>query len=176
MPQFETIASGVYKNRNYSDYNLTEVGNRFLLSQTKVKNGSNDERVLIFCSDVGLKVLAESKRWHVDGTFYTAVQFEKDKFQKFYLIHGMYKGHLLPCTFALSTNKTITTYRCLKSELKDAKLKSELKDAKLKKIFSLKSSSAFSLIFCPKSKSSWKKNGCRRVTICLIVYYSRFLR
>ena len=42
LPQFETIASGLYKHRNYSDYNLTKVENRFLLSQTKVKNGSND--------------------------------------------------------------------------------------------------------------------------------------
>ena len=82
LPQFETIASGLYKRRNKKfltlpklvseltidgDYKLTEVGNRFLLSQTKIKNGSNDEHVLIFCSDVGLKVLAESKRWHADG-------------------------------------------------------------------------------------------------------------
>ena len=50
------------------EYELTECGNRFLLSQTKIENAGVDEHVLIFCSDVGLKVLAESKRWHSDGT------------------------------------------------------------------------------------------------------------
>jgi hypothetical protein len=138
LPQFETIASGLYKHRNKKfptlpklvselnidgDYKLTEVGKR---TQAKVKNGSNDEHVLMFCSDVGLKVLAESKRWHADSTFDTAVQFEKDKFQQFYLIHGMYKGHLLPCAFALLTNKTIPTNRCLISELKDGAAKIKL--------------------------------------------------
>ena len=35
------------------------------------------------------------------------------------MVHGLHKGHMIPCTFALLTNKTITTYRCLFSELKD---------------------------------------------------------
>jgi hypothetical protein len=122
----QTLPKLVSELKINDEYMLTEVGNRFLLSQTKIKNGSNDEHVLIFCSDVGLKILAESKRWHADGTFDTAVHFEKDKFKQFYLIHGMYKGHMLPCAFALLTNKTITTYRCLISELKDGAAKIKL--------------------------------------------------
>jgi hypothetical protein len=38
----------------------------------------------------------------------------------------MYTGHLLPCAFALLTNKTIPTYRCLISELKDGAAKIKL--------------------------------------------------
>ena len=64
-------------------------------------------------------MLAESKRCHSDGTFDTAVQFAEDKFQQFYLIHGLNKGHMIPCAFALLTHKTIATYRCLLGELKD---------------------------------------------------------
>ena len=95
LPQYETVASGIYKRKNKNfqplpklvselrvngEYELTECGKRFLLSHTKVANAGNDEHVLIFCSDPGLKVLSESKRWHSDGTFDTAVQFKEDKF------------------------------------------------------------------------------------------------
>ena len=134
FPQYETVASGLYKRKNKNfpplpnlvselsidgDFKLTECGNRFLLTQTKINNNGKDEHVLIFCSDIGLKVLAESKRWHSDGTFDTAVQFKEDKFQQFYLIHGLYKGHMIPCAFSLLTNKSTATYRCMLSELKD---------------------------------------------------------
>ncbi len=63
ISQFETLASGLYKHSNKKfptlpklvpelnidgDYKLTDVRKRFLLTQAKVKNGSNDEHVLIF--------------------------------------------------------------------------------------------------------------------------------
>ncbi len=96
LPQIDTIVGGLYKRKKFpplpklvselneeGDYGLIECGNRFLLSQTKIRNGGYDEHVLIFCADVGLKILAESKRWHCDGTFDTAVQFKDDKFQQF---------------------------------------------------------------------------------------------
>lgn len=70
--------------------------------QTIVTNTGIDENVVIFCSDVALKVLAESKRW---WNFWHFCAIKEDKFQQFYLVHGLYKSHLKPCLLALLTNR-----------------------------------------------------------------------
>ena len=97
---------------------------------------------MIFCSDVGLKILSESNRWHSDGTFETAVKFQEDKFQQFYFIHGKYKGVLLPCAFALLTNKTITTFLFAMTTNYNCRLFSEFKEGarKIRLVFKLRNS------------------------------------
>ena len=77
-----------------------------------------DEVMVIFCSDIGLAILAKCERWHSDGTYDSAVP----GFSQLYIIHGWYKGYMLPCAFILLTNKRETTYRRMLAELKEAAL------------------------------------------------------
>ena len=120
FPQFEDKQSCLYKNRSkqfsplpktidelkiFGQFLVTETGLRFFLSHTKEKNKvlRNKKRVeemehtLTFVSDVGLQVLAASKRWHSDGTFDTAVEMHEENFYQFYMIHGLYKNEMIPC-------------------------------------------------------------------------------
>ena len=144
FPQFTEVQSGLYKNRSKifptlpkkvqdlileGDYLMTEAGQRFLLSHATHRNTrqKNDETSVIYCSDIGLSILASSKWWFSDGTFDTAVDFQEDGFEQFYIIHGCYKNIVLPCVFALLTNKTKEIYRNLISELKDGAARIKLK-------------------------------------------------
>ena len=77
------------------------------------------EHTVTYVSDVGLQVLAASKRWHSDGTFDAAVVLHEESFLQFYMIHALYKNEMIPCVFALLTYKTKEIYRRLIGELKD---------------------------------------------------------
>ena len=56
---------------------------------------------IIFGSDIGLTVLAKSRRWYSDGTFKTA----PPQFQQVYIIQAKYKGKIIPYIFGLLTGK-----------------------------------------------------------------------
>ena len=49
------------------EWSLTSNKERFLISSA----GSSNDKAIVFCSQVGLKILSVSKRWHADGTFET---------------------------------------------------------------------------------------------------------
>lgn len=96
FPQLTTIKSQLYESRveKYpllprtiddwlieDEWALTETASRrFLLHHTKDEESS----MVIFCSDIGLKILSLSKRWHSDGTFETAPIM----FAQLYVIHS----------------------------------------------------------------------------------------
>lgn len=76
FPQFCSIKSSLHSSRNQKyppipdtidkvviegEWSLTELGNRYLLSHSK--------NATVFCTDVGLRILSLSRRWHSDGTF-----------------------------------------------------------------------------------------------------------
>jgi hypothetical protein len=84
IPQYPEIKSGLYKNKNkkfptiqktvndlqmLGDFLLTETGLRFHLSHSQVMN-KEMEHSLIFCSYIGLTILASSERWHCDENFF----------------------------------------------------------------------------------------------------------
>jgi hypothetical protein len=78
-----TIVDIVIEN----EWAQTKTKDRFLCNYKE-----NDNQMIIFASDNCLKALAESSRWHANGTFKCAV---KD-FQQVYIIHGLYRGHMIP--------------------------------------------------------------------------------
>ena len=57
--------------------------------------------MLIFVSDYKLRVLGSSKRWHSDRTFDSAPHL----FKQHYIIHALYKEHLLACDYVAFTSK-----------------------------------------------------------------------
>ncbi len=59
----------------------TKYGEPFLIHDNKKKN-----RILVFASPIGLKILSESKRWHSDGTFHTKSKY----FGQLYTIHAYF--------------------------------------------------------------------------------------
>ncbi len=71
---------------------------RFLLSHQK----EGDEQIIIFSSNTWLRAPAESTRWHADRMFRATVS----DFQQVYIVHALHEGHMIPCIYALLTNKT----------------------------------------------------------------------
>ena len=77
-------------------------------------SGSNDSnRILIFYSDLGLKVLARSNQIYGDGTFDTVARI----FFQLYSIHADVFGYTFPCIYALCLRKTRTTHEHIYSHL-----------------------------------------------------------
>ena len=74
--------------------------------------------MIIFCSDIGLTILAASKRWHADGTF----TCPPPGFQQLYLLQALYKSIMIPAGFILLTGKSESLYKKVLFEMKDAAL------------------------------------------------------
>ncbi len=53
------------------EHTVTSAGKEFL----KFDNHSRTDRIILFSCDESLKILAESKQWHIDGTFKIAPKF-----------------------------------------------------------------------------------------------------
>jgi hypothetical protein len=82
---------------------MCEDGQRqFLVEQIQEKR-----EMFLFCSDIGLTVLAGSKRWHADGTF----TCPPPGFEQLYLLHGLYKSIMIPAGFILLTGKREALYK-----------------------------------------------------------------
>jgi hypothetical protein len=81
------------------EWTLCEDGSRFLLK--------HEDDILIFCSDNGIRVLVEARRWQADGTFSSA---PPDWYQ-FYIIHGVIDFQVIPCAFVLLPAKDLDTYK-----------------------------------------------------------------
>ena len=77
-----------------------------------------DQRIIIFCSDVQLKILGSTSKIGADGTFDICPGI----FEQFYIIMAWYKVVVLPTAFVLLSGKKESTYRRMLSELKKAVL------------------------------------------------------
>ena len=92
-------------------YTLT-VDNRPFL---RYDNRDNINRMLIFISDHGLRVLGQATRWHTDGTFHAAPK----PFMQLYILHGYDQvGNMIPCGYVLLQRKDKKTYVEMLSQLK----------------------------------------------------------
>jgi hypothetical protein len=83
---------------------------RFLLEQ--------EEDIIIFCSDNGIKCLAESLRWQANGTFSTA---PPDWYQ-FYTIHALLQFQVILCAYILLNSKDGVIYKKMIRMLKECAL------------------------------------------------------
>jgi hypothetical protein len=65
------------------------------------------DRIFIFASEMGRRLLAESEHWYADGTFKVCPEV----FFQLYTLHAQCRGSIFPCVFALLPNKAEVTYR-----------------------------------------------------------------
>jgi hypothetical protein len=81
---------------------VTSANDRFLL----VDDIFEGERVLIFATDLFLRLLCDAPLVFGDGTFRTVPHI----FSQFFSVHFMYRNKLLPAVYALVRRKTQSTY------------------------------------------------------------------
>jgi len=91
---------------------------RFLLSDCYEHN----QRVVIFCSDLQLEILAQAHQIGADGTFSSCPSI----FAQFYIIVAWFKGECIPVAFVLLGGKKEKTYQRMIRELQDACLSRKL--------------------------------------------------
>ena len=74
MTRIKTKKANLCKGRNINKVivrnKLTADGKKFLISDNNKKN-----RIIVFASPTGLKMLSESKKIHMDGTFHTKARY-----------------------------------------------------------------------------------------------------
>jgi hypothetical protein len=101
----------------YSTNKHTPIKNEKFLIHKSEKN-----QLFVFSSRFGLEALSKCQIWHADGTFYTAAKF----FYQMYTIHGYYinpitcQRFMLPCAYALMTDKTECSFKELVGSIKQA--------------------------------------------------------
>ena len=104
-------------------------GDRFLLldtgeewEDTDEEQDTDDERIIVFCSDLNLKYLAGSAFWGMDGTFKTAPLL----FKQIFTIHAHVQGDIVPLVYAFLPQERQKTYALLFRELVSAAATAEV--------------------------------------------------
>ena len=94
------------------EFQNLDSGEKFL----QYDSGSNDEnRILLFITDDGIRDLRKYKNWAVDGTF----KVSPDVFYQLFTIHVQIENSSFPRAFALLPNKRETTYEHLFKVIKN---------------------------------------------------------
>jgi hypothetical protein len=88
-------------------FKRTSDGGFFLIDNAEVND--QGERMLVFASNAGLKMLQKSKSWSADGTF----DVVPSPFCQLYSVMSELDGYSYPCLFSLLPNKRGATYRAL---------------------------------------------------------------
>ena len=88
------------------EYQMTGTVERFLLFDTGV---GDVNRMLVFATDDGIDMLANSSKWFGDGTFKLCPQI----FPQIYTTHALVNHEVLPCVFALLPSKAEIVYEQL---------------------------------------------------------------
>lgn len=84
-------------------YQVTAAGDQFLLFDSGVGDA---ERIFIFATQQGLRLLANYDHWFMDGTF----KLCPEVFYQIYTIHAQVNDQILPCIFGLLPSKTEMIY------------------------------------------------------------------
>ncbi|CAF0823071.1 unnamed protein product [Brachionus calyciflorus] len=108
FPELISIQKSLYKLRNSKlpphvnnteeiilegEYIVCQDGkNRFLLFDTK-----DNDRIIAFASDTGLKILSQSDSWHVDGTFKAAPKC----YAQVFTINAWFMNQMFVCVYLL---------------------------------------------------------------------------
>ena len=83
---------------------------------------SSNNRILVFCSLIGLEILSKSDSWHGDGTFHVAAKY----YYQLYLIHAWIMYRMIPCVFALMGRRREKDYDKVFNGIKKAAIKLRL--------------------------------------------------
>ena len=94
-------------------YQVTKAGEQFLIFDSGV---GDNERILIFATQQGIRSLSNNSHWFMDGTFKLCPEI----FYQIYTIHALNNNQVFPCVFALLPNKNEVTYNRLFREVKNA--------------------------------------------------------
>lgn len=78
----------------------------FLIYDNYVEGQSNDGRVIVFATELGLKHLCDSSHWFVDGTFGTAPR----QFTQLFVIRAEVNDVTLTCVYAFLPDKQQSSY------------------------------------------------------------------
>ena len=108
----------------------TKYGTPFLIHDNKKRN-----RILVFASPIGLKMLSESKRWHCSGTFHTKSKY----FRQLYTMHAYFPPskydekvekvwvkRMLPCVWIFQKRRRAKDYIRIFEALKAAARMNEI--------------------------------------------------
>ena len=93
-----------------NNYQVTSIVDQFLAYDSGV---GDPNRIMIFASPQGIRLLGSSSHWFADGTFKVCLQL----IFQLYTMHAHDNGRIFPCAFALLPNKTQATYNLFFMEL-----------------------------------------------------------
>ncbi|CAF1381643.1 unnamed protein product [Didymodactylos carnosus] len=88
---------------------VTSRGDKFLRCDT----GRGPDRMLIFASSEQLDILQSCDDFLVDGTFKVVPEI----FYQLYVVHAIYRGHVVPVVYSLLSRKNSDTYQRLINEI-----------------------------------------------------------
>ena len=126
MPTLDQIRTSLYDSRRErlptlpqirgdisftGEWTKTSSGDQFLIAD----DGYGNDKLFIFGTDNNMKLLCESHKIHVDGTFQTCPNI----FYQIFTIHAMKFGKMFPLIFAFLPNKTTQTYQRLFDLIKE---------------------------------------------------------
>ena len=94
-------------------YQVTKAGEQFLIFDSGV---GDNERILIFATQQGIRFLSNNSHWFMDGTFKLCPKI----FYQIYTIHAPNNNQVFPYVFALWPNKNKVTYNRLFREVRNA--------------------------------------------------------
>ena len=82
-------------------------------------------------SDFGIEIMAQSEKWHFDGTFKKCPKLLK----QLLTVHAIYKDEFFSCAYCVLPDKTSKTYKIIFDKLKEILL-SKCDELKVKEIMS----------------------------------------
>ena len=127
MKSFQRIKSTLQRRRtkrrarlpkSLKDVFLTEEQKRTTKGEKFIVFASPNNKILTFCSAIGLEILSKSRNWGADGTFYTAAKY----YYQLYIISAYYLKRMIPCVWSLMHRRRVVEYnKVLKGLVKEAK-------------------------------------------------------
>jgi len=116
-PNFSSVPIPLTKTTREDQFLRCDTGPG-MSSSTSQKNNlfsfdQGDDRILIFASDEQVDILQNTEEFLVDGTFKIVPQI----FYQLYIIHGVFRDHVVPLIYALLRRKNTQTYERLINEI-----------------------------------------------------------
>ena len=128
LPKFESVKRTIRRKKSSTErfdiakvaeeiiipekYKLSLKGQQFLLYDSGI---GDINRLIVFGTSQMLSLLRETTSWFADGTFKAV----PNQFYQLYTIHCEKDGYIIPCIYALMTNKSEAAYNILFRKLKE---------------------------------------------------------
>ena len=126
LPSFDKMKSGLFAKRAEETPNLPVSAANIVLEEKHkltvdnppqrflLYDNNKSSRIMIFCSDLGLKILGQSERWHGDGKFHTASKY----FSQLYILQAWYEHRMIPVAWILMKKRKFVDYKNVFSKIK----------------------------------------------------------